>query len=231
MLYADPQLLDVEGTPHLVFSRDGYIYHTTYDGAAWAPATQVPGAVGNEPRLLYAPTCSMAPTLAWPCSGARAQGTMPPSTARLRAGGAGDWLWSEAAMYAGHADAGITQPAAVVDANGTPVVVWQMQDFGNLAADTDLYYGHEPVNPLMLTWDEIVGLLILDDPVTLVSGDVLPPGTAVALTGSGEAITLDFAVQGGLPPYQWAGSSPGTERCRASFRTSAAITMSPSPRC
>lgn len=196
VLYADPQLLDVEGTPHLVFSRDGYIYHTTYDGAAWAPATQVPGAVGSEPRLLYAPDLldGADPGLAlfWR-TGAGNDAAI--HYAAARAGGAGEWLWSEAAMYAGHADAGITQPAAVVDANGTPVVVWQMQDFGNLAADTDLYYGHEPVNPLMLTWDEIVGLLILDDPVTLVSGDVLPPGTAVALTGSGEAITLDFAVQ------------------------------------
>ena len=194
--YAGPQVLDVEGTPHLVFSVDGQIYHTTYTSTTWTAATPISGAWGTAPRLIYAPTLldGTDPGLAlfWRAGEGNEAAI---EYAAARQDGLGGWEWSEPAVYADSTGAGNTNPAAVVDADGTPVVVWQMMDFGDPAADTDLYYGHEPMTSTVLSWDQIAGLLVLDREAHLDNATVLPPGAVVALTRSGEAMVIASSAQ------------------------------------
>ncbi len=194
--YAAPQVLDVAGTPHLVFSVDGQIYHTTYTDTTWTAATPISGAYGIAPRLLYAPDLldGTDPGLAlfWRTDTANDAAI---AYAAARQDGLGGWAWSEAAIYTDTIDAGSTNPVAVVDDEGMPVVVWQMVDFEDPNADTDLYYGHEPVVSTVLSWDEIEGLLVLDRPAHLDDGTVLPAGAVVALTDGGEAVLVDTGTQ------------------------------------
>ena len=214
--YASPELLDVEGTPHLVFVRDGLIHHTTHDGSSWADAVPVPGAQGMDPKLLYSPMLldDTAPGLVLFWRG----GTGNEAAilyAAARQDGSGGWEWSEVEMVS-DADVASDNPRAVVDADDDPLVVWQVVDRDQIEDDTDLYYDNASISSTALTWSSIDGVLVLDRPAVLEGGRVLPAGTAVALTQGGEAFVLapdapdwqatfnygfEFEKKGNVPSY------------------------------
>ncbi len=195
--HSSPVTVDVEGTPHLVFAVNGAFYHTTYDGETWAGATAIPGAWGADPVLLYAHDLvdGTDPGLAmfWRAGTANEASLM---LALALPNGAGGWEWSDPAVYSDHPDAGSVSPAAIIEDDGMVLAVWQMLDFDDPDADTDLYYRHEPLDAIALSWDAIMGLLVLDRSAEMEDGTLLPAGTPIALTADGEAIVLSPSAEG-----------------------------------
>ena len=195
----DPNMVLVEGLPHLVFTQNDQVYHAIHDGTGWGPARPIAGAEGRAPRLLYSPTLLEGTTpgllLFWQSGQGNDTCIM---YAVARPDGTGGWEWSKPAVQAA-GDVGASGYGAVVDSAGNPVVVWQMADAENVDDDPDLYYSSGPLDTTALSWDHVEAVIALDEPVVLADGRVLPVGTQVALMDDGSAWVVSTQGAGGNP--------------------------------
>ena len=103
-----------------------------------------------------------------------------------------EWEWSEPEIYF-TGEVGSMNRSEVIDADGNPVVVWQMADFNNIEDDTDLYFDSKQINTYDLEWGDILGIFVLDEPAELDNGATLQSGTTVALTENGKAFVISEA--------------------------------------
>ena len=182
MMMESPQLLVVEGKPHLVFVSQGYVYHTWDAGSGWREA--VPVGQGGAPRLVYAPNLlngSEAGLALFWREGITNSARIMNAAARWQAG---DWQWSDPIVYF-EGPVGSGSPNVALDDGGAPILTWLMKDWTNPADDTDIYYARAPMTaPEML--GKIVGQARLTEPFEGEHGRI-PEGTLVNLYTDGSA--------------------------------------------
>jgi len=192
VMVSNPQLLAVGAQTHLTYVENGQVYHAVHNGSAWGTAVPVEGAQGSEPKLLYSPTLldGTTPGLALFWRSGTGNGSVI-QYAAARQTVLENWAWSQVMTYTQPlTGAAVLNPTTVINSDGNPLVMWQLVDVNDLNADTDLYYDSQPLSSSTLNWSQIKGVLVLDRPTRLTTGSVLPVGTAIALTGAGQAYVM-----------------------------------------
>lgn len=209
--YTDPELLDVEGTAHMVFVLDGQVYHTVRNGANWTTGVHVGG--GRSPKLVYSSTLvNGQPAIAVffeQTGGTQAADPedlqVDPNDVRImfaigRQDGAGIWRWDEPQVYAGHSGGAVHNSNVVVDSNGVPLVLWQASDFGNTDDDSDLYFAHQPLptlGGLMAQLGEGEARFIqIEDDLNLGDSYTIPAGSTFAVDETGEVLAVELGGEG-----------------------------------
>jgi hypothetical protein len=194
-----PELLHVNGVPHLVFERNGQILHTWLDGGQWMPAVSVGN--GAAPRLIHAPNLinggeGMAlffegSSMFTPVVGEDENADIEQDVndivimyALATPDGNGGWTWHDPQVYAQSNDGALRDPQVLVDpTTGTPLIVYRGADLNNLDSDTELYYDQMP---LTLTEPEgTFGIVTLEEDVDLGDGQIIEAGTQFALDEEG----------------------------------------------
>ncbi|MCX7045267.1 MAG: choice-of-anchor D domain-containing protein [Candidatus Sumerlaeota bacterium] len=216
--YEAPQILTLNGETHLIYIRDGQVYHALRSGGDWTPPQAVPNVKGTNvkaiasPNLLGGTDAGLA--LFW--QEGWSGNDIAIKYALGRKSGA-DWQWSQPALYTSGTVASMKQ-AVTADASGKVVSVWQMRDMTDIEDDTDLYYKNGQINPADVSWDSMQGILLLDKPVQLATGETLPAGTPVFIMADGSAyyvrdrenckgwaesfnITFSFKKDGNVPAF------------------------------
>jgi uncharacterized repeat protein (TIGR01451 family) len=187
-VYESPQLLDVEGVAHMVYVRNAQIYHAVHDGNGWGTAAPIEGAIGSDPLVLYDATLIDGNDPGLMLIFEATTGTVSSIRYTVARQNDGTWEWSDVETYVDTSVEDIN-PRAVVDSNSTPLVVWQSLDTGNVEDDSDLYFGHSAVLAQDLTWADLAGILVLDEPQTALNMS-LEAGTVIGLGVDGNAYLL-----------------------------------------
>lgn len=137
---SEPQtVVDTAGRTHLLWIRDGMLWHAVNEGAGWTGAQKVADEAGSKPRIVYSDTLidGTAPGLLaiW-IHGVNNEADIHGSVARQL--NDGSWQWSEIIVFSQNT-VNDDSVAPVILADGTPLFLWSKRD-ATITDDTDLYY-------------------------------------------------------------------------------------------
>jgi hypothetical protein len=145
--------LDNNGTSHIVWQRGSDIWHASYNGTNWVATGGLPGATGQDPRILASSNCvnGTLPGLfvTWETIGTN-NSTLNYAVAET-VSATNVWLPSSPVML-NETNALENQDVALtVTPQGQVVAVWQKKQMSG-TDDTDLYYALLSPNTGTLTW-------------------------------------------------------------------------------
>ncbi len=197
--YETPFLILADGVAQLAFVYNGQIYHTSQGATGWNTPVAVPKAVGHDPILVYSQTLlkdaqgASVPGLGlfFRQTGNASANDSVIEYALAQKQADGSWKWSKPANYSpSDAQAANFNHDAIVDAAGQAVVIWQRQDLSNPNDQSRLYFDNRALSPTSVSFDDIEAFVVLDEPAFLSTGDVLPAGTAFAVTKNQDLVLL-----------------------------------------
>jgi hypothetical protein len=194
-----PELLRVNGVPHLVFERNGQVLHTWLDNGQWMPAVVIGN--GAAPRLIHAPnlinggeglalffegSSMFTPVLGEDENAAIEQDVNDITImyALATPDGSGGWTWHDPQVYAQSDDGALRDPQVWVNpTTGTPLVVYRGADLNNADSDSELYFNQMPLT--LVEPEGTLGIVTLEEDVDLGDGQVIPAGTQFAIDEEG----------------------------------------------
>ena len=189
---SEPQMVvDSAGRTHMLWVRDGLIWHAVNDGTSWGQAQQISDVAGANLQVTYDDhlVAGQSPGLlaTW-IQGSNNDSEVFGKIGRERADGS--WEWSETIKFSDNAVHDSNVSAVILD-DGTPLFVWDKSDT-SITDDGDIYFRTGST-----------------------SGLVFPSATLVAETLSSDVIA---AVAQTSSPEEVSAQGDGSWRFRAAFR-------------
>ena len=155
--------VDADGVAHIIWSRDGCIWHAWHDGSEWVDATRISTTSGHELSLEAGATVidGTDPGLvaSW-SEGSRNDTEIVYAAARPAADGGYEWANPVRMTHNAVRDAA---PALALTGDGTPLVVYLTSDY-DIQDDDDLYFQTIDVDSGLfpVATEAVVGPLAVD---------------------------------------------------------------------
>jgi subtilase family serine protease len=159
-------VVDSTGVSHVIWERNGEIWHSYFNGSEWVDAAAIPGVSGNKFQIQAAPNLidNKDPGLlvTWQNLGSEVNGSEI-YYAVGRAKTEGGYQWSDPVALTNNAIAD-DNPSVIITDSGDPLVVYQRSD-DSIDDDTDLYYDILNIQSNDLIWstdisiDDLISLL------------------------------------------------------------------------
>jgi subtilase family serine protease len=159
-------VVDSTGVSHVIWERNGEIWHSYLNGSEWVDAAAITGVSGNKFQIQAAPNLidNKEPGLlvTWQNLGSEINRSEI-YYAVGRAKTEGGYQWSDPVALTNNAIAD-DNPSVIITDSGDPIVVYQRSD-DSLDDDTDLYYDIVDIQSNEVIWstdisiDSLIGLL------------------------------------------------------------------------
>ncbi|MDH6084190.1 CARDB domain-containing protein, partial [Umezakia ovalisporum] len=159
-------VVDSEGVSHVIWERNGEIWHAYFNGTEWVDGAAIPGAIGNEFQIQASAQLinNQEPGLfvSWQRQGQDLNNSeIYYSVGSLKT--SGGYQWSEPINLTNNNIAD-SNPSVIITESGNPLVVYHKFD-DTVQDDTDLYYDVLDIESNDIIWsteitiDDLIGLL------------------------------------------------------------------------
>jgi subtilase family serine protease len=188
-------VLDSNGTPHIIWERNGSIWHAYFDGSNWVNAAPIPEAAGNSLKVQAAPNLidGTSPGLIATWQGVADD----PNASEIyyvvgKFANTGEFTWSKPVALTTDTIAD-SKPNVIINDAGQALIVYQKFD-ADIQDDADLYYNLIDINGSQLEFIDLSELL-----ASLVNGEYLADDSLLETLARTFTIGFSIAFNANLP--------------------------------